>query len=552
MKLVSFSESCNLSETECNDPIHIFTQFFLPTNIQRLREIAFCLKQHVENEQIHKIHLLNETIYTDEELGTASDKIIQTNINKRLTFQDVFTYIRDENINGYFVLLNADMFFHPLSLVNLRKTSLHQNKEMMALLRYEYNHQNPYKLKLFGPRYDSQDTWIFHSNTLFGADCDKVFNFPFGKPGCDNKIIYLMHVLGFKVINDPFAICTFHVHTSNLRNYTIKDTIAQPWGMSVPPNIKLSHFSPALGIPSLTNLCEQRLQFNDNTVLYNYISAKIEKDTHFIIPRISGIENNVAVYCKMNTVDNPQPTLTAGIKKLLYAMKNNAGIALHNPANIQHYSQRYLQAFEYCDMFAGWDLQGNYIHHIFQTHEYIKQQFESKTIFWALAFDIFHYIYSNPWTQALRGKRILLVSPFEDSLREKIDVREQIYGIDLFPDCTFTFLKPPQTQASMPSRDFCEELIDFEKAIDDRLSDFDVALLSCGGYANPIGSYIYEKGKSAIYVGGVLQMYFGILGSRWLIERPDIVKLFANSHWSRPKDTERPAGCNKVEGGCYW
>jgi len=551
MKLISFSESCKLSSNQCNDQIHLFSQFFLPTNRLRMSELVFCLKQHVENEQIHKIHLLNETIYTEKDLGVSSNKIIQTNIQKRLTFQDVFTYIREQKLKGYFVLLNADIFFHKHSLVNLRKTSIHQESEMMALLRYEYNHTQPHKLKLFGPRYDSQDTWIFHSNTLFPSSCDKVFDFPFGKPGCDNKLVYLMHILGFKVINDPTTICTLHVHASNLRSYTLKDTIPQPWGICVPPNIALRYFDIALGI-SLTNIHQhtnnfQQLQFHDNTVLRHYISDKIEKNTHFLIPRISGIENNVAVYCHLN-----QPALTKGINKLLYAMKNNAGIALRNQANIVHYSQRYLQAFEYCDLFGGWDLQGNYIGHIFQSHEYLKRRFESKTLFWALAFDIFHYIYSEPWTQALRGKRILLVSPFEESLRGKIDVREKIYGLDLFPDCTFTFLKPPQTQGSMPSRDFREELRDFEKAIDTKIDDFDVALLSCGGYANPIASYIYEKGKSAIYVGGVLQMYFGILGSRWLQERPDIVKLFVNSHWSRPKESEKPTGSHQIEGGCYW
>ena len=84
------------------------------------------------------------------------------------------------------------------------------------------------------------------------------------------------------------------------------------------------------------------------------------------------------------------------------------------------------------------------------------------------------------------------------------------------------------------------------------IDQFDVALVSCGGYANPICSFIYENGKSAIYVGGVLQMYFGILGARWLQERPDIIKLFSNKYWSRPKSTERPINSQNVEGGCYW
>ena len=556
MKLISFSESCQLRNFDCRDPIHIFTQFFLPTNKIRTNELVFCLKQHVLNDNIDKIHLLNETIYTETELGVSSNKIVQSNIGKRLTFQDVFTYIRSLNLKGYFVLLNSDIFFHEMALVNLRKTGLHEERAMIALLRYEYNEKHPNKSALFGPRFDSQDTWIFHSNTLFDETCDKVFDFQFGKPGCDNKLIYLMHILGFKVLNDPLTICTFHVHSSNLRSYTINDTISMPWGISVPARIHRDKMTQSLGI-SLQSICDhttgfKTMQYSDNTILRNYISRKMENNAHFIIPRISGIENNVAVFCRLIGENGPHPTLVKDINHLLYPMKNNAGIALRDKENIQHYSDRYLRAFEYCDLFGGWELQGTYIQHIFQTHEYLKRKYESKTIFWSLAFDIFHYIYSNPWTHALRGKRILLVSPFEESLREKIDAREKIYGVDLFPDCTFTFLKPPQTHASMPSRDFKEELRDFEKAIDAKIADFDVALLSCGGYANPIGSYIYEKGKSAIYVGGVLQMYFGILGSRWEIERPDVVKLFANSYWSRPKECEKPVGCNKIEGGCYW
>jgi hypothetical protein len=68
-------------------------------------------------------------------------------------------------------------------------------------------------------------------------------------------------------------------------------------------------------------------------------------------------------------------------------------------------------------------------------------------------------------------------------------------------------------------------------------------------------NYIYERhGKSAIYVGGVLQMYFGILGERWIRERPDIIKMFVdgNDAWTRPSELEKPKNYINVEGACYW
>ena len=77
--------------------------------------------------------------------------------------------------------------------------------------------------------------------------------------------------------------------------------------------------------------------------------------------------------------------------------------------------------------------------------------------------------------------------------------------------------------------------------------EFDVALLSCGGYGNPAINRIHDMGKSAIYVVGVLQMYFGVYGSRWERERP-YDEVFKNKHWVRPTSDERPKGFENVEG----
>ena len=42
---------------------------------------------------------------------------------------------------------------------------------------------------------------------------------------------------------------------------------------------------------------------------------------------------------------------------------------------------------------------------------------------------------------------------------------DKIYdGVTLFPECSFVFLKPPQTQGNNPSKVFHEELDDFNTA----------------------------------------------------------------------------------------
>jgi hypothetical protein len=117
----------------------------------------------------------------------------------------------------------------------------------------------------------------------------------------------------------------------------------------------------------------------------------------------------------------------------------------------------------------------------------------------------------------------------------------------------FEYIVPPMTQAGDPAREFDVELADFYRRLDQLKDKYDIALVSCGGYGNLVCNYIFETHrKSAVYVGGVLQMYFGVLGGRWLKDRADVVRLFLNEHCARTKLTERPKDCDAVESGCYW
>ena len=84
--------------------------------------------------------------------------------------------------------------------------------------------------------------------------------------------------------------------------------------------------------------------------------------------------------------------------------------------------------------------------------------------------------------------------------------------------------------------------------------DFDIALLGCGGYGLPLSDFIYTKmKKSAVYVGGGIQLLFGIMGKRWdgnemwkkIIDESD-------SKFVRPSKDEQIKNSNIVENSCYW
>lgn len=89
-----------------DDKIHLFLQYYIPSNKERYSEIVSTLYKNVCNISIYQIHLLNEEIYNNPSRDglLLHHKIIQTNIKKRLTFQDVFNYVRTNHITGFLVI----------------------------------------------------------------------------------------------------------------------------------------------------------------------------------------------------------------------------------------------------------------------------------------------------------------------------------------------------------------------------------------------------------------------------------------------------------------
>jgi hypothetical protein len=80
--------------------------------------------------------------------------------------------------------------------------------------------------------------------------------------------------------------------------------------------------------------------------------------------------------------------------------------------------------------------------------------------------------------------------------------------------------------------------------------DFDVALVSAGGYSLPLAAHAKQIGKIGIHAGGAMQIFFGILGQRY--ENYPQVKKYLNKDWKRPFEHERPKNWESIEGGCYW
>lgn len=165
------------------------------------------------------------------------------------------------------------------------------------------------------------------------------------------------------------------------------------------------------------------------------------------------------------------------------------------------------------------------------------------------------FMWKNPWTKALAGKRVLVVHPFVESIRHQYENnRTKIWeDPDVLPEfkelLTVKAVQSIADSKDQPFKDWFEAL----RYMEDEISklDFDVAIIGCGAYGMCLAAHVKRMGKTAIHLAGWTQMLFGVYGNRWLKDQPEYSK-FINNHWIRPNENERPKGLDKVENGCYW
>lgn len=158
----------------------------------------------------------------------------------------------------------------------------------------------------------------------------------------------------------------------------------------------------------------------------------------------------------------------------------------------------------------------------------------------------------NAWIKQLEGKRVLIISPFVETMRTQYEKRDKIWqGLDILPDMDLKFVKSVWYMGARDNGGF-ESWFDALEYLYNQAcqEDFDIALLGCGGFSTFLAARFKRDGKQAIQYGGALQLLFGIRGSRW--DDMELYKKYYNEYWVRPPQNEAPARANDLDGRCYW
>lgn len=254
---IAFQEQYQLLKTEqpiealphqTPEPLWLIQQWFEPSKPKRAREIRKCLEENLKCPQVDKVLFLNEEEFKPKfaEMTNAS-KIEEVILGHRMRYSDVLRYIHDKVPAGTLVAFaNSDI---QLDETWRQVWSVNFENLFLSLLRQDLPLEPDAPLKLFGPRADSQDTWVLSSDSVKAREWGEFaeIDFEFGRAGCDNAINGEMLRKKQKVANPALSLQTVHVHQSQIRTYDPKDIIDKPMQLHLDPT-GLHDLEPCLSL----------------------------------------------------------------------------------------------------------------------------------------------------------------------------------------------------------------------------------------------------------------------------------------------------------------
>lgn len=276
----------------------------------------------------------------------------------------------------------------------------------------------------------------------------------------------------------------------------------------------------------------------------DYIADLILSGKPFFVGRFGNTELSIVTSVLRNRIVGRTPENDARLEEWFYRSRDVSGIFPSDLSIAEPFTDVILEACTQLDLLAMW--------HIHMEDYVIEEYAPQVKLTYLLRLE--PWLAKNPWSAALKGKKVLIIHPFEDTIQSQYKKRKLLFpGTDVLPEFELKTLKAVQTVAGMEDDRFSNwfEALDYMYQEAMKI-DFDIAIIGCGAYGMPLGAKIKQAGKQAIHLGGATQLLFGIKGKRWEENYPSKIATCFNDAWVYPADSERPAKAASVENACYW
>lgn len=301
-----------------------------------------------------------------------------------------------------------------------------------------------------------------------------------------------------------------------------------------------------LGIKMKTKITHKNIYYNDYAgkelmtlqEANDWIADRIASGAPLMCARYGATELE-AVWCYDESAG-------VGLKEraeLLERMKNNAGFFPKDEGYMRKFSDAMKEASKDADLIGVW---------FNPMEDYVVKKYAPSSRLCHLR-GLEPWYVERPWTRALEGKRVVIVHPFDETIRNQYQKRELLFQNEfILPRLKSLYTVRAVQSAGEEQGDGFEDWFEALEWMYGEVMklDFDVAIIGCGAYGFPLAAKLKNAGKQAVHMGGATQLLFGIKGKRW--DSHSIIKKLYNEHWVRPDMNERPKGAENIEQGCYW
>lgn len=280
------------------------------------------------------------------------------------------------------------------------------------------------------------------------------------------------------------------------------------------------------------------------------IHKAIEAGQPYMIARFGAFEVSAVANYK-GVRDNPHSILAYlhgdinewwWNKSIIEHLKNNAGFFPNTILNVQKFGELMLEDSKQVDLLGSWCKEEFYL-----SEELINAQ---KVNLGDIRPNFYWDGIAPCWPQALKGKRVLMIHPFVDTMKKQYEKRELLFpNKNFLPEYTLLTLKSVQSIGGICEFESWFDALNYMKSEMNKI-EYDVCIIGCGAYGFPLAAHAKRTGHVAIHLGGITQLMYGIYGNRWINQ--NYWKPLFNEHWVRPSESEKPQTANNVEGACYW
>lgn len=264
------------------------------------------------------------------------------------------------------------------------------------------------------------------------------------------------------------------------------------------------------------------------------IVDRLQQNEPFCVARLAGALSTISM-----SVDR---RINPDVQSVCDAITND-GMYHNNSTELLQLIEKYISGIRSADYLACFS------ELVVEEQKYFLDKFEHIKTIHNRSLEPF-YTDQTPWTKELNDRKVLVVSSHTSSF--SVQIANNNLPAMWAQDQQFELYKSYNTLANNRPHNSCLETLDVMKNDISKLN-FDVAILGCGGYGLMLCDHIkHELKKSCIYIGGSLQLLFGVLGRRWVSNALVRDKLNNFNNFIFPVDQDKIDNFETIEFGCYW